>query len=603
MHTELVTIAGRETLLLVLPPNWVQPVAASFELPSDVGEAVTGLQERRPEGASLRVSLRYLSTLAGLDLQLLRQALGGLNGRPVAVPFWPDVMQSNADGTIWAERMLNGQHYVGWDDGFTNVTVASGEPNRKHRSALLIGRLSPATLRAISDRLADLSVQFSEDSDWNSRVWPAASDPGVWSGDWSIDWTTLPEQSQRILVEHKQLGRQRNSIESGTADVALWGQRAALQLGRAEQRGLLAFYAGRQGGVEAFDLPSALQPGSDTPTAPHQFNSSSGRVRFLADLRFEWTLPQLADIRLTVEQQVESQAVVQQHSGVAYLYTFSYEGLTLRLTDWDSPVTASGATWSPARIEHDRIRNTLKPQGEECEIKAALADIPLAEPLLRLEMEGQLHAEIALMELPSGGPHTLFSGTVKSARAKQSLLTLKLSSISGALKRKLPRFAYSHRCNHTLFNYGCRLKRPSQMQESAWMYTGTIAYQWDQSSPRVVLTSFAAPSGKPTLLNDLEGYFAGGWLEVAWGTPQRQVREVVWSGTHTQAEDPDRLFLAMYRVLRGDVAGLPVRFWPGCNGSFNTCITKFGNADSFGGFPHQPAWIQQASMGTPKGGK
>lgn len=141
------------------------------------------------------------------------------------------------------------------------------------------------------------------------------------------------------------------------------------------------------------------------------------------------------------------------------------------------------------------------------------------------------------------------------------------------------------------------------MSESAWMYSGVIAYQWDQNAPRVVLSAFTAPSGKPATLSSLQGYFAGGWLEIGWDTPHRQVREITWSGTHTVSGDPDRLFLDMHRVLRGDVSGVPVRLWPGCDGRLETCVGKFSNSDNFGGFPHQPAWIEQASMGAPKGGK
>lgn len=597
IHTQEITIAGVPTALILLPPDWSQAPQTTFAFPADVSEGVTGLQERRADAAALRTSMRYRANLSGPDLQVLRQVLGGLEGRPVAMPFWPDALCAlDVDGvesTDWDARLLDGQFFAGWDGGFSNVTVTQSAPARQFRAALLVGRLSSTTLRAITDAMADITIQFREDSPWECRVYPVATDPGIWADSWEVDWSTLPEHTQRILIEHDSIGRQRLSAIDGAGDVSLWRQRATLSLARNEQRELLAFYCGRKGGVEAFNLPSALQPGVATPTAPHQFSAANGRVRFISDLQMEWPIPGLADVRIQVEQQVESVQQLQALPSYAYLYRLTYEGQSQELTDWEEPIMAAGVTWQPARIEHGRIRQSLKPQHEECEIDAYIDDVPLIAPLIRLELESSATVEIFELLFPDGAPQMLFTGTVQKARAKGRKVTLRVAAFGGALERRVPRFQWAVNCNHTLFSHGCVRRRPTEMEKEGFRAVGYFEAQWPD--PKLLLKDIVYPSSPAPA----DHYYVGGWVETGSGA-NRQVREILGSW-HVSGV----LHLLLARPIRTDqiTAGQSFHVYPGCDGQRSTCVSKFGNLENFGGFPFLPEWISQAPSSFPKTGK
>ncbi|MCC5808450.1 MAG: phage BR0599 family protein [Opitutales bacterium] len=602
IHTQTVTIAGRETLLLIVAPDWKTPVRQRASVEAEVHESVTGIQERRSAHEAPRLTLAYNALLRETDLQTLRIVLATLEDRPVAIPFWPDVLRTGAtsDSTDWANRVLAGQINVGWNGNFQNVVVTTGgsNPDRAWRGALLVGRLNRPVFRGETDNLAGVELTFVEDSPWECRVEPAGTAPSTWPEDWSPDWRRRPEQSIRVLQEHDTLGRGRQTSTEGD-DLRLWRQSATLSLQPSALAPFFAFYVARRGGVEAFALPSALQPGANAPGGPHAFDAANGRIRFAeSDLRLNWITPDLADVRMVVEQQTELEpgAATQEPPAFAFLYRFEYEGEQLHLTDREAPISAMGETWQPARIEHDRIRQSLKPQNEECEITAHLADVPLVEPFARMELETPAKVEILEMTLPAGTPQTLFTGTIRHARVKGAKARLKAAAFGGALARKVPRFQWSVTCNHTLFSHGCTRRRPGPMNPINWRVSGAFDHQWGDY-PRVVLAAPQYPAGGPRP----DHYYAGGWLETGEGTT-RQVREILDS-FHIAAEG--RLHLILSRPLRTDqmTANQTLHAWPGCDGEYRTCQEKFSNRENFGGFPFLPTYIEQAPQSLPKGGK
>jgi uncharacterized phage protein (TIGR02218 family) len=70
------------------------------------------------------------------------------------------------------------------------------------------------------------------------------------------------------------------------------------------------------------------------------------------------------------------------------------------------------------------------------------------------------------------------------------------------------------------------------------------------------------------------GYFVGGYLKC--GVHQRLVIE------HTGA------LIVLIDVVQDLVAGSAVDVWPGCDRTFGTCNSRFGNALNFGGLPYLP---------------
>lgn len=600
-HTESITIEGQECILLIIPPDWSAPVQTQVELKSETSESVTGLQERRPEQFVPRIQIRYQTVLTDTNLQTLRSVLGGLGEKRVAIPYWPDVQNTVMSGGVeqsdWLNRSLAGRINVGWnhEDPLTvTVTTAGTAPSRNFRGALLIGRIGRTSIKALTQEIGIVEVSLGEDANWASRVEPRAADPSVWQLAWEPNWQTPPEQEQRSLGKYGKMGRGRESAVEGAEDVRLWGQSAKLLLDSNATAGLISFFVGRRGTTYPFDLPSALQPGYATATAPHTFDSSNGQVRFTdSDLRIDYLTPKLCNITLRLEQQVETVSQSQTPAAFAYLYRFTYEGVTLTLTDWESPISASGATWAPARIEHGRLKQSLKPQNEDCEIDVYIEDIPLIEPFVRLELESPASVEIFEMILPTGTPQLLFVGTIQNARVKGKRVKLRSAAFGGALERRVPRFQWSVSCNHTLFSAGCIRRRPTQMAKENFRASGLFSSQWPD--PKLLLSSVTYPGGTPKA----DQYYVGGWVETGSGT-SRQVREILGSW-HINGV----LYLLLARPIRTDALapGQVFYVYPGCDGQHSTCYNKFSNTDNFGGFPFMPEWIEQAPSSFPKTGK
>lgn len=601
IHSQTMSIEGQECVLLIIPPDWSTAVQAQIELKSETSESVTGLQERRPEHNAPRIQLRYQTMLTDTALQTLRTVLGGLDGRKVAIPYWPDVQNTVMSGGVeqsdWLNRSLVGQLNVGWNGDLQSVIVTTGDtaPSRDFRGALLVGRLGRRSIKALGREIGSVEVSFAEDANWASRVEPRATDPVTWQTVWEPNWQTPPEQEQRTLEKFGKMGRGRESAVEGAEDVRLWSQSAKLLLDSNATAGLISFFAGRRGSTYQFALPSALQPGNSTPTAPHNFDSSNGQVRFTdSALRIDYLTPKLSNITVRFEQQVETDTQTQTPAAFAYLYRFTYEGEVLRLTDWESPISASDATWAPARIEHGRLRQSLKPQNEDCEIDAYIDDIPLIEPFVRLELESPASVEIFEMLLPAETPQLLFVGTIQNARVKGKRVKLRAAAFGGALKRRIPRFQWSVSCNHTLFSAGCVRRRPSQMAIENFRATGYFENQWPDN-PKLLLSSVTYPGGTPKDTH----YYVGGWVETGSGT-SRQARKILGS-EHIDGI----LHLLLARAIREDQIAPEQAFhvYPGCDGQYSTCVSKFSNGENFGGFPFVPEWIEQAPSSFPKTGK
>ena len=598
MHTELTTIAGKETLLLLVKPDWSAPVRTTVRMESEVTEGVSGIQQRRARHAVPRFTMRHRCFLTDSQLQTLRSVLGGLDGRPVAVPFWPDQLNTligpgGVEQTDIASRALNAQVNVGWNGAFQNVQCSfDGElPQRDFRGALLVGRLSPLSLRAITDTMGEFELTFIEDSPWECRAPAASEDPGQWSEQWTFDWSDAPSQSQRLLTGHESLGRGRESAREGEPHAHFWRQAAKVSLERPAIADLLAFHCARRGAVEAFAMPGVLQPGVSTPNAPHQFDASNARVRFTrAELSIDWITPTLATAAIEVEQQIETTGIAQQVPSHAHLYRFELAGESMWLTDWESPVEVGETVWTPARIEHGRIRQTLIPQNEDCEITVFLDDIPLIEPLARLELETPAKVEIHEIELPGGTPRMLFSGTLRNSRLRGKKATLRAAAFAGALGRRIPRFQWSVTCNHTLFSHGCSRRRPQPMDPANFLTTGLFHDQWPDN--KLLLTQPVYPGSPPP-----GHYYEGGWVETGAGAT-RQVREILASWTIVEE---GQLHLLLARAIRLDqlAPGQVFKVYPGCDGRYSTCSIKFNNTENFGGFPFMPAWIEQAPAGAP----
>src|SRR5437868_5255490 len=70
-------------------PDWNLKPQLDAELPGGMPRGLTGREERRPFGDTLRLSLRYSATIKGsARVTALRNSLQALNKQPVLCPLW-----------------------------------------------------------------------------------------------------------------------------------------------------------------------------------------------------------------------------------------------------------------------------------------------------------------------------------------------------------------------------------------------------------------------------------------------------------------------------------------------------------------------------------
>ena len=138
-----------------------------------------------------------------------------------------------------------------------------------------------------------------------------------------------------------------------------------------------------------------------------------------------------------------------------------------------------------------------------------------------------------------------------------STAKIRCESIFTALKRPGLRAHYQTGCRHALFDPGCGVNN------QAYKLAGTVA-----SFSGLNVTS-------STFLSQASGWLTGGYLRVA-GVPRMITNH---SG--------DTITLSA--VLPGLAVGVAFEAFAGCDRTFATCQSKFGNSLNFGGFPWIPA--------------
>lgn len=310
-------------------------------------------------------------------------------------------------------------------------------------------------------------------------------------------------------------------------------------------------------------------------------------------LTIAWTNQALAQAQISVvEVPAEYLAATDETLGTtlgllstrAWLYditqTINGTTTTTRRTSFESAVTVGANTYTPTKMDHGPIRQSLFIDRDEIEIRS---EIIAGDPLVRLataQSEAPVSVTIYTANVSGGtgsGLATLFTGDITSVSVRGSRLTAKATTAGSIFDRTFPRFRLQQGCNHALFSPGCGLSA------SAWKFTATVTNPGTVGYPFTFdLGSLARAIGvMPTIT---AGWFAGGWAE--FGTGSSTVRRAILDNTAassgaltiTLARDPSPF----------PTAGASVVLYPGCNGAFATCSSKFSNQLNFGGHPFIP---------------
>lgn len=267
----------------------------------------------------------------------------------------------------------------------------------------------------------------------------------------------------------------------------------------------------------------------------------------------------------------------------AFLYELSQTiggvSVVTRATSHEQSLT-SGSAYSTRKIDHGTIRQSINLDRDEVELRSEIisgdpllllatsrCETPITLTIKRCDVSGTTVSNVSV----------IFTGDIVSCSVRGSKITARAVSAGTVFDRLYPRFRMQVGCNHSLFSTGCGLAKASLK------FTATMPNPYAGGYPfGVSLTSLARVSGvMPTIT---AGWFGGGWIE--FGSGATVVTRAILTNT---AAVSGALTVTLARdAFPYPAAGSSVALYPGCDGAFDTCKTKFANGDNFGGHPFIP---------------
>lgn len=314
-------------------------------------------------------------------------------------------------------------------------------------------------------------------------------------------------------------------------------------------------------------------------------------------LQLDWSNDSVAEARFLVSEVPQeyfegTDEITSKNLGLlltrGYIYelsqTINGTTTTTRLTSFERNLTVLDQTYIARKIDHGSIKQSLFLDRDEIDVRS---DVVASDPFVKIatnQSEAPLRLTIKSVDVVGSvgtDPQILFTGDVVSVSVKGSRLTAKAVSGGTVFDRQYPRFRLQVGCNHSLFSVGCGLSSQD------WKFTGIfgnlLTKGYPFSFPIVGLTRVSGAF--PTIGS---GYFAGGWIETGSGASMVR-RAIIDSEAAVQIFTSWSVVVKLSRELVPfPISGQSVTIYPGCDGAFATCSSKFSNALNFGGHPFLP---------------
>ena len=236
------------------------------------------------------------------------------------------------------------------------------------------------------------------------------------------------------------------------------------------------------------------------------------------------------------------------------LYIFTIGDETFRYSSAENNVAYGGNTYSAEPI----VRNEIS---REFSSESASITLPYdLEPAPRYRVLNPSTTVWVTILKDTGA--VLFYGRVGgcSFDMQKATATLKLVSLQGMLKTKIPSRCYSSGCGFELFDTGCGLAKEN-FRKALLPTTATV------SEDGLSVTSDA-------LTEEPDGYFAGGYVQSGY--------EASYIISHAGAT------VTLLFPLQTYNGSLTLYVYAGCDKFLSTCKEKFDNERNFGGFPFVP---------------
>ena len=310
-------------------------------------------------------------------------------------------------------------------------------------------------------------------------------------------------------------------------------------------------------------------------------------VRFANDnFALEYEADNFASVTLRVVELTTEYAQTETGQRPVYLYEFSLplaSPVYYRFTSFDQAVTSDGSLFTSGSFEHDGHKQSLTRGESETQITSVYeAANPIAK-FFPYNLPAPLN--ITIYETTAATPDTravVFTGRVSSIEIDGLQIVATCKTILSIAGRKFPRFNVQPRCNYYLFDACCRVTKAN------YRFTATVS--------RVGINNIEVEnvrdhnSAAIDELDYADDYFSFGWVEFGAGATQQFRTISKAAGVIVDAStSTGRIMLALALPLSGVAVGNTLTFYPGCDGTRQTCKAKFANFLNFGGHVMAPS--------------
>lgn len=256
-----VVFNGRAAYLLDDEPDW-QKMELVAEVPMALEQGLSGLEDRRQRGDSLRLSLTFTALLEGAAIAAFRNGLQGLNTQLVLCPLWP--------AWFWPEDppLISAPWYVEIGDGAApSIQPASALPLGRPACPLMVGRLLKVPEpEMFGEDTQLLEIEFTEND--SSILTPAAFNPpntlAAANGvrplfPFDADWGTGPKTgAAEVDLERRQIGEVRVTQDAYYTQLSRRTVKQTLTLQDSDPWNLLSFFQSQGAMRGNFWLPVAI---------------------------------------------------------------------------------------------------------------------------------------------------------------------------------------------------------------------------------------------------------------------------------------------------------------------------------------------------------
>lgn len=241
------------------------------------------------------------------------------------------------------------------------------------------------------------------------------------------------------------------------------------------------------------------------------------------------------------------------------LYAFTANGSTYRYTSADEPIVYGGHTYAVEPLQREAIEDTTEIAKAELRLTCAL-DFPVAALFTPYPPSDVVTLSVRRMHRGDTEAALFWVGRVLTVTWEMATARITCESALTSLRRPGLRRAYQRTCPHIVYGTAC----------------GVNASSFDSSATISSVDANELVSSDFSTLGS--GYLAGGYLQATIDgiVHKRAIR--------THVDDT----ITVSHPLPGLEASDVVTVFAGCDRTISTCLAKFANAASFGGFPHIP---------------